>query len=223
MSDNITKVQRSMGATVGYAVGGLVSLVICVLLFKFMVEGPISLGIALIPGVLALILSWMAIGGSGVAPCPDCGQAIGGLSTRSNDGVLCEGCKKFVEGKDGTLRVTDAARIAEQPLFGAILPESFNWPEGCCVCSKPVVRRDAVSVSLPTTASTGTNVAVTALTGGVVTRSGGGVTYTVQVPHCNDHKEGALLGAGSGSSVRIRFRSYPYLRAFCELNKVSPG
>jgi len=223
MSENTTRVQRSVGATVGYAVGGLVGLAVSALLFKWIVEGPISTGIALIPGLVAVLLVWMAVAGSGVAPCPGCGAPIGGLSTGSNDGVLCGACKKFVEGKDGTLRMTDEGRIAERPLFGAALPESFAWPDGCCVCAKPAARRDVVSISLPISSSAGTNAAVAALSGGTITRSGGGVRYTVEVPHCSEHKDGAELGSGAGSSVRIRFRSYPYLRSFCELNKVPPG
>jgi len=223
MSDTGTPIKRSVGATVGYAVGGLAALALSGLLFKTIVEGPVTLGVALIPGIVGLILLWLAIGGSGTAPCPGCGVPLSGLSTGSNDGVLCSGCKKFLEGKEGMLRVTDESRIAEAPLFGAILPESFTWPEGCCVCAKPAVRRESISVSLPTASAAGKNLAVTALTGGVVTQSGGGDKYTVEVPHCGDHQEGALLGSGSGSSVEIRFRSYPYLRSFCAANKISPG
>jgi len=223
MSDNESRIQRSVGTTIGYAVGGLAGLGLSGLLFKTICEGPVTFGIALIPGIVGLILLGMAIGGSGVAPCPGCGAQVTSLSTGTNDGVLCGGCKKFLEGKDGALRVTGESRIADTPLFGALLPESFAWPEGCCVCGKPAVRRDAISVSLPSAASAGKGAAVTALTGGAVTQTGGGVRYTVEVPHCGDHREGASLGAGSGSQVRIRFRSYPYLRSFCETNKITPG
>lgn len=222
MSD--TRIQRSMGTTIGYAVGGLGALALSALLFKTIVEGPMTLGVALIPGIVGLLLLWMAVGGSGVAPCPGCGAQVTSLSTKANDGVLCEGCRKFLEGKDGTLRLTDEARIADAPLFGALLPDSFAWPDGCCVCTKPVARKDPISVDIPSAASAGKGVAVTALTGGVVTQTGGGSRYTVEAPHCADHKDGASLGSGtSASPVRIRFRSYPYLRSFCALNKITPG
>ena len=223
MSTPESRIQRSVGATIGYALGGLASLGLSAILFKTICEGPITFGIALLPGILGLILLGMAIGGSGVAPCPGCGVQVTGLSTKSNDGVLCGGCKKFLEGKDGTLRVTEDSRIADTPLFGALLPESFAWPEGCCVCGGPAARRDVISVSLPSAASAGKGVAITALTGGTITQTGGGVKYTVEVPHCGDHKEGAALGSGTGSQVRLRFRSYPYLRSFCTLNKITPG
>jgi hypothetical protein len=223
MSNPETRIKRSVGATLGFAAGGLVALALSAFLFKAIVEGPMTFGIALLPGILGLILLGMAVGGSGVAPCPGCGAEITGLSTGSNDGVLCAGCKAFVEGKEGTLRLTDVARIADAPLFGAMLPESFGWPEGCCVCAGPAARRDSISVDLPSAAAAGKGLAVTALTGGVVTQTGGGTRYTIDVPHCADHKDGAALGSGSGRPVRIRFRSYPYLRSFCDLNKITPG
>jgi len=117
----------------------------------------------------------------------------------------CGGCKNFLEGKDGTLRVTGGQRIADTPLFGALLPESFGWPEGCCLCDKPATRRESISATLPTSA--GKNAAVTVVSGGLVSLTGGGTKVTVEVPHCPDHREGALLGAASGRSLRIRFRS----------------
>lgn len=223
MEEKVSKIQRSMGQTIGYLVGGLIGCGLSVLLFRFIAEGPISIGISLCPGLLGLILIWMAIAGSGVASCPGCGGRVEGLSMGSNDGVLCGGCKKFLEGKEGNLRLTEEGRVADAPLFGAVLPESFGWPEGCCVCRQPSSRRDSVSLSLPSAASAGKGLAVTAITGGVVTQTGGGIRYTVEVPHCAEHKEGALLGSAPQSKVRIRFRSYPYLRAFCETNKITPG
>jgi len=223
MSENETRIQRSSKATIGYAGGGLLACGLSALLFWSIVGGPITFGIALLPGILGLILLWMAIAGSGVAPCPGCGAQVEGLSTGSNDGVLCSGCRKFLEGREGRLRLTDPSRVADSPIFGAVLPESFTWPEHCCLCSSPSSRREPISVSVPSAASAGKGLAVTALTGGVITQSGGGTRYTIEVPHCAEHKEGAFLGAGSGKGVQIRFRSYPFLREFCELNKITPG
>jgi hypothetical protein len=55
MENKTSKVTRSMGATVGFLVGGLVALGLSVLLFMTIVEGPVTIGIALIPGILGLI------------------------------------------------------------------------------------------------------------------------------------------------------------------------
>jgi hypothetical protein len=141
MENVASRIQRSSGATIGYAVGGLIAIGVSGLLFWLIASGPISLGIALCPGIVGLILFWMAVAGSGVAPCPGCGAKIDGLSTGSNDGVLCPGCKKFLEGKEGGLRVTEESRVADSSLFGVGMPESFSWPEGCCVCGQPVTQR----------------------------------------------------------------------------------
>ena len=221
MGDATSRIQRSASSTIGSLIGGLVAAVISGLLFWLIVEGPITIGIALCPAIVAIILFWTAVSGSGVAPCPGCGAQVTGLSTGSNDGVLCAGCKKFLEGKAGILQVTDPQRVADSPLFGTVLPESFAWPEMCCLCAQPATRREAVSVSLPSAASTGKNLAVDVLSGGAVTSTGGGTRYTVEVPHCAAHQHGAELGSHT-QGVKIRFRSYPYLRAFCELNKTSP-
>ena len=222
MGEGPSRIERSKGATVGYAVGGLVSFGLSALLFWQIVEGAISFGIALVPGILALILFGRAIAGSGVAPCPGCGARITGLSTKSNDGVHCTGCKKFSEGKEGNLQMTPESRVADTPLFSTALPDSFTWPEGCCVCTKPATQREPISISLPSAPSAAKAIGVTAITGGVLAQTAGGTKYTVQIPHCGDHKDGASLGALSGARVRILFRSYPYLRSFCELNKTSP-
>jgi hypothetical protein len=67
-------------------------------------------------------------------------------------------------------------------------------------------------------------VGVTEMTGGVLTaRRAGANVWSVDVPHCASHKDGAMLSAQGGDKVKIRFRSYPYLRAFCERNGTSPS
>jgi hypothetical protein len=154
---------------------------------------------------------WTAIAGSGFAPCPGCGAKIEGLSTGSNDGVLCTGCKKFCLGKEGGLRMTEESGVADSPLFGAVLPESFDWPRGCGVCARPETQREAVSVSLPSAPAAAKGLAVTALTGGVLTQTGGGTRYAVQIPQCGATGTGRrwalFLEAGSGSGSTRTFLS----------------
>jgi len=81
-------ITRSWKATFGYLIGAIVCLGLCVLLFWTIASGPVTVGIALIPGIVALILLWMALSGSGTCACPGCGKELSGLSTGSNDGVL---------------------------------------------------------------------------------------------------------------------------------------
>jgi hypothetical protein len=213
MEKRTTKVTRSWGATVGYLIGGLVALALCGVLFITIVEGPVTVGIALLPGIVGIVLLFMSFGGAGSSICPVCATPLSGLSTKANDGVLCQACHKYVEGKDGLLWQTDENRIADEPVFSSPLPEQFNFPGECCVCSSPAVRREKISFRTQNASS-----AITAATVGVTTST----TISVEVPHCAEHKEGARLSATPQTTI-IKFRSYPYLRAFCQLNDTVPG
>jgi hypothetical protein len=213
MEKRTTKVTRSWGATVGYLIGALVALAICVLLFMTIAEGPVTIGIAVLPGIIGLGLLYMSLGGSGTSTCPICAAPLSGLSTKANDGVLCDACHNYVEGKDGLLWQTDAGRIAEQPLFSSPLPAEFNFPPGCCVCGAPEAGREQIKFRTQNASSV-----ITASTVGVTTYS----EVSVAVPHCAAHKGGARLSA-TPRHTQIKFCSYPYLRAFCQLNDTAPG
>ena len=62
MEKRTTKISRSWGATIGYLVGAIVALGISIALFMTIVEGPFTLGFALIPAIVALILLFMSFG-----------------------------------------------------------------------------------------------------------------------------------------------------------------
>lgn len=213
MEKRTTKISRSWGATIGYLIGAIVALGLSILLFMYIVEGPVTFGIALIPAIIALILLYMSFGGAGTTTCPVCDAQLGGLSTKSNDGVLCANCHRYSEGEDGVLWQTDENRIADEPIFSSPLPERFTFPSECCVCGKPETRRDKISFRTQNASS-----AITAPIAGVTTST----TISVEVPHCAEHKEGARLSATPQSTL-IKFRSYPYLRAFCQMNGTTPG
>jgi hypothetical protein len=207
-----TSIQRSWKSTIGWLVAAVISLLLSVALFMTIVSGPVTVGIALIPAILALIFLFSAAG-SGVAACPSCGHALTGLGTSTNDGVLCPHCHGYFEGKNAQLWATDPERIADSPTFTSPLPEKFTFPEGCCVCGKPVTQRIAIKYTTMNASS-----AVTNPVAGVTSNT----TTTVEVPHCAEHKDGASL-TGNPSKMHIRFRSYPYLRAFCAANDTTPG
>jgi hypothetical protein len=208
-----TRVSRSWKATIGNLIGGIGALGISVLLFATIVEGAITTGIALIPAVVGLILVYMALGGAGTGSCPVCGAALGGLSTKANDGVLCPSCHNYSEGKDGLLWQTDPNRIADEPMFSSPLPPEFKFPDGCCVCGRPAEGRETIRLRTQNASS-----AVTASTVGVTSST----EVSLGVPHCTEHKGGARL-SGTPQSPHIKLRSYPYLRAFCQLNGTTPG
>lgn len=208
-----TSIKRSWGATIGYLAGALVAIVLSILLFWTIAEGPITIGIALIPAVVGVLLVIVSVGGSGTSTCPVCGAQISGLSTKDNDGVICSNCRNYVEGRDGMLWRTDENRIAETPIFTSPLPERFTFPEGCCVCGLRETAREKITLAEQNASSV-----VTAPTIGVTTST----SLIVEVPHCPAHPGGALL-SGTPKSPYIKFRSYPYLRAFCQLNGTIPG
>jgi hypothetical protein len=213
MEQKKTTISRSWGATIGYLIGGVVALGLSVLLFMTIVEGPITLGFALIPAIIALVLLYMSFGGAGTGACPGCGASLSGLGTKANDGVVCGSCHRYAEGQNGSLWLTDETRIADDPLFSSPLPEQFSFPPGCCVCGNAETNREQISFTTQNASSV-----LTASTIGVTTNT----KISVEVPHCAEHKGGARLSATPKSPL-IRFRSYPYLRAFCQLNGTTPG
>jgi hypothetical protein len=213
MERKTTTISRSWGATIGYLIGGVAALAVSALLFMTIVEGAVTFGFALIPAILALILIYMSFGGSGTGACPGCGAPLSGLGTKKNDGVLCESCHRYAEGQNGSLWLTDESRVADDPIFSSPLPEQFSFPQGCCVCGSAETRREKISFTTQNASS-----ALTAPTIGVTTST----KISVEVPHCAEHKGGARLSATPKSPL-IRFRSYPYLRAFCQLNNTTPS
>ncbi|WP_437632797.1 hypothetical protein [Sorangium sp. So ce854] len=56
--------------------------------------------------------------------------------------------------------------------------------------------------------------------GAIHSRNGGGTTYTLRIPRCAEHDDGATLEIKSGNEplLQIRFRSYAYQRRFLQLN-----
>ena len=213
MEKQKTKISRSWGATFGFLGGALILFVVSIFLFATIVEGPITVGLALIPAVAAVALLFMAFGGSGKSSCPICNQSLSGLSTKANDGVLCTSCHNYLEGKDGLLWQTDENRVADDAIFTSPLPQHFIFPRGCCVCGGKEASLEPISMQTQNASS-----AVTAPVAGVTTRT----IVSVEVPHCAQHKAGAQL-TGTPNNPHIKFRSYPYLRAFCQANSTVPG
>jgi hypothetical protein len=129
-----------------------------------------------------------AVKESSQCECPGCGKLLERLAPGTNDGVQCPACKGYFEGTDGQLWETDANRIGDKPLFQTSLPAAAVFPDGCCVCGKPVTRREKFHVA----------------------------DAILQIPHCDTHRGGAVVEGSSPPS--IRFRSLPYMRAFQQAN-----
>jgi hypothetical protein len=172
-------------------------------IFTMAYYGAIGLG-----GIAGVVLCVGAIFGAGTAPCPSCGAQLDGLSTGTNEGVLCPSCHAYSDGEQGELRATPPGRVCVGRAFHAPLPEEAILPEGiCCVCGSPSTR--SVEVTLRLNAPGGSRY---------------GRNYDARrlaIPHCASHDDGASLG-GDALKQTISFRSYAYLRQYCEMNRCEP-
>jgi hypothetical protein len=226
MTSNVT---RSAGATIRWSIATAVVLGVCVtcfagigaserFVFLFRLVG------GLVSGFLALALALVAKNTVGVAPCPQCGAELAGLELKDEQKPeKCEKCGLTVVGKGGVIEAMRADHVAGEPVFEASLKaEKISWPGGCCVCEKPATRAVDVSVK---DGQTGTNVAVAAAglaLGTLAIRRGGGTFYTVKVPHCGEHDNGAKLKLDSDQAVKVKllFRSAAFHKKFVALNQV---
>jgi hypothetical protein len=212
MPSTKSTISRSWPLTFTFVGVGLVCFFITYAIFAW-TNGGLWLGsFALAMAIVGFVCMYMAIRGAGQCQCPNCGAALSALTPGKNKGVFCDQCKNYFEGTGGQLWQTDTDDVAKNPVYTSPLPETFNFPDGCCVCGKPETKRVTVS----TVTQGAGNVALQAATD---IRSS--TRISVQVPHCDEHKDGALLG-GTKAKTLIRFRSYPYLRAFCTLNNTTP-
>ncbi|MDQ3820366.1 MAG: hypothetical protein M3362_22165 [Acidobacteriota bacterium] len=206
------KITRSTGATIGLAIGAVITLGISILLFVKIAGGQFRLGLATIWGIAAALLllaTWFLLLGvvsANLAACPSCGARLSQLSAKSNDGILCRRCWAYLEGSDGMLWRTDENRVADKPIFCSPLPESPIFPVRCCVCGRAEVHLEKISSLLGTSSRAFPS----------------NRWVSADVPHCAEHEGGAQLG-GDQDDPYIKFRSLSYLRAFCQKNNTKPG
>jgi hypothetical protein len=154
-----TKITRSRGATIGFAIGVVITLGISVLLFVKIAGGQFRLGLATvwaIAAALLLLAAWFLLSGAvnaNSAACPSCGVRLSQLSAKSNDAILCCNCWAFLEGSDGMFWRTDENRVANDPIFSSPLPESPVFPDRCCVCSRADVHLEKIRSLMGTASS----------------------------------------------------------------------
>jgi hypothetical protein len=172
---------------------------------------------------VAAYFAYRAAEKSGVAKCPGCGYPVTGLSTGANRGVACRFCGKYLEGTAGSLRLTAEDELAPEPIFETLLPRKLEWPAGCCVCRAPATRMVQLTVKLRDEAPLAPDLAVRIASIGTL-KLVGVRTLTVDVPHCDQHQDGAAItyASDSLSELAIKFRSHPYFVAFCAANDAIP-
>jgi hypothetical protein len=167
--------------------------------------------------LLVAIAAFLVLGtGLKSGPCPGCRTL--NVELRAGAYRDCPGCGEYLTGDGRDLWQADGVTVADKPSFGALLPQRVVWPEGCAVCRGPATRIIPISITL---AQTGKNLAISAAAlavGQVVVRTGGERVYSVNVPHCGEHNDGAVLESPTIGGVRILFRSYSYSTSFRRQN-----
>jgi hypothetical protein len=167
--------------------------------------------------LLVATAAFLALGtGLKSGPCPRCGTL--NVELRAGAYRDCPGCGEYLTGDGRDLWLAEGSTVADKPSFGALLPERLVWPEGCAVCRAPSTRIVPISI---TVAQTGKNLAVSAAAlavGRVVVQTGGERVYSVDVPHCGEHNDGAVLENPTIGGLRILFRSHSYSTAFRQRN-----
>jgi len=208
----------SLGRRLRLLFAGVVAAAISALLIaNDFVEGLITGIIALLPAILAFVMLVAAFkrADTGYCTCPHCGALMNGLDLSSNAEVLCQACHHYFEGTGRVLREIDPERIAGRPLFRSPLPENPGFPNICCVCGAEARRSDEILL-------TGVETESWQSASGGAGEAHSWKATSVRVPYCESHSDGAVLGLDSKIGPYIRFKSYPYLRAFCELNGTHP-
>ncbi|WP_437507201.1 hypothetical protein [Sorangium sp. So ce1099] len=159
---------------------------------------------------------------AGTATCPRCQATLTEIElNHTEDPAFCDKCQAAYLVDKRVLTVLADDYVHPQPGFPVpVTGETIRWPEGCCVCARPATRGIEAKAD---DGQTGTNVAVAAAglaLGSIAVRTGGGTSYTLRIPHCAEHDDGAKLEIKMGNEppLQIRFRSYAYQRRFLQLN-----
>ncbi|WP_437799149.1 hypothetical protein [Sorangium sp. So ce693] len=220
-------VTRNTGSTIKYAVITAVLAGLSFLCFNAMIgrSGPLWLlclvgGLGLAVFALGSLLAAKDL--AGTATCPRCQATLTEIElNHTDDPAFCDKCQAAYLVDKRVLTVLAGDYVHPEPGFPVpVTSETIRWPEGCCVCAKPATRGIEAKAH---DGETGTNAAVAAAglaLGSIAVRTGGGTTYTLRIPHCAEHDDGAKVEIESNNKppLKIRFRSYAYQRRFLELN-----
>ena len=160
---------------------------------------------------LCWVVAFCAFGGIFMAaeskPCPACGKKAHASKGRIEH---CTHCREWVA------HVSDGTYVQ---VFGAEIPDEFRWPEGCCVCGAAATRAIRVSATKSELLKNlGKSAAMYAAAGSVRVNTGGDTTYSLDVPHCDEHDDGAYIKVGTLAEPAVMFRSESYRDAFCAVN-----
>jgi len=214
----VIRTSKNVGRRLGFLLTGALSASVFVFLIATdFVEGLLTGFIALLPAIFSLVMVAAAFRSdeTGSCPCPYCGTLLTCPDLTSNAPVLCGTCHRYLEAQDRVFREIERGRVASRPLFRSPLPANAQFPDVCCVCASQVRRRDETMLTSLERQSWYD-------ASGPAGETSEWKATSVRVPYCDSHRDGAILGTDSQFGPYVRFCSYPYLRAFCELNHTQP-
>ncbi len=135
-------------------------------------------------------------------PCPWCGQPVPVPVFVPDVPVLCPSCRRYGMLEQRRLIAMPRDRVIPKHLFRAELPAAaIAWPPTCCLCERPPVRADPMTREL------------------FLEHPRSVKEMTITVPHCADHRDGAVIDTAEGTRFCVAFRSHAYFLEFIALNR----
>ena len=174
----------------GFAIAAGIAAIVAIALFWS--EHWIFGGIAAL--VVVLLGGLAASGGSSVADCPSCGKPMTLFAPPPI--YHCPSCGEYSDiqyGKPSRCVTVKPDYVAPTPSFAVEECHLLNtsFPNVCCVCGGPVTRSERITLTFTQ------------------------LTLRFDIPHCGLHSKGVERGPHA-----LLFRSMPYYREFCRINRL---
>jgi hypothetical protein len=178
-------------------------------------------------GLLAAIavVAYQAGVGTKKLECPACDLYIIGARPSEGESVVCPHCRALGVMGDKKLVTPAPDLVARTAQFCSELPQhSPRWPEHCVLCTQPSTRMVRAELRIEQSAALHADMATRMASLGFV-KLVDQHTFTLDVPHCAQHADGAKLVPPyerEQPNIGIAFRSYATFQEFVALNRTTP-
>jgi len=166
-----------------------------------------AIGIVVIMVCVGLILALMAK----IAPCPYCGEMVGGGVTRNipdssdSEAIECEHCFEPLAAENGRLRPLTDVDLMTVDSIEIMALENGLWPPECIVCGAPPTHFEGASVTKPQYSKL--------LLGSVAVQSG----KISGIPYCDRHTGLVALNVRD-DALRVVFPRLDMARRYLAVN-----
>src|SRR5262245_54008935 len=160
---------------------------------------PIAIAVAVAVGAVI----WIARRPKGtLAKCPTCDMVLVPAASTNDAVLMCPPCGAYLEVSGDQLLPITESFVARTPAFGCALPTTeLHWPTGCCMCGQAGTRTVDATLFEKNDAGLLAQVAVRSASLGVL-KAVDVTTFSVSVPHCSQHADGAMLTRTEGPAYR---------------------